>query len=139
MTTTELTPSLVALEDASTLKGKEWNRGELQLETPHIYSTRDGRLTPTAPTYEDMRIETSLSVTTEESLEDLSAVVGGIESEQVSQQPSAKADGLETTVAPPSSIKTRPKVVSESSTQDVLSGRTEVTREASREDALAAM
>ena len=56
----ELTPSLVALEDVSTLKGKEWNRGKPHLETPHMYSTRDGRLTPTAPTYEDMRIETSL-------------------------------------------------------------------------------
>ena len=61
----ELTPSLVALEDASTLKGKKWNRGEPHIETPHMYSTRDERLTPTAPTYEDMRIETSLSVTPE--------------------------------------------------------------------------
>ena len=43
----ELTPSLVALEDASTLKGKEWNRGKPHLETPHMYSTREGRLTPT--------------------------------------------------------------------------------------------
>ena len=83
----ELTPSLVALEDASTLKGKEWNRGEPHIKTPHIYSTRDGRLTPTAPTYEDMRIETSLSVTPEESSAGLSAAVGGTESEQVSQQP----------------------------------------------------
>ena len=58
VTTTELTPSLVPLEDASTLKGKEWNRGEPHIETPHMYSTRDGRLTPTAPAYEDMRIET---------------------------------------------------------------------------------
>ena len=134
----ELTPSLVALEDASTLKGKEWNRGKPHLEAPHMYSTRDGRLTPTVPTYEDMRIETSLSVTPEESLEGLSAAVGGTESEQVSQQPSTKADGLETTVAPPSSIETRPKVVSESRDQGELPGRTEVTREASREDALAA-
>ena len=67
----ELTPSLVALEDASTLKGKEWNRGEPHLETPYMYSTGDGRLTPTAPTYEDMRVETPLSVTPEESLEGL--------------------------------------------------------------------
>ena len=134
----ELTPSLVALEDASTLKGKEWNRGEPHLETPHMYSTRDGRLTPTAPTYEDMRIETPLSVTPEESLEGLSAAVGGTESEQVSQQPSTNADGLVTNVAPPSSIETRPKVVSESNNQDVLSGRNIMTREASREDALAA-
>ena len=134
----ELTPSLVALEDASTLKGKEWNRGETNLETPHMYSTRDGMLTPTAPTYEDMRIETSLSVTPEESLEGLSAAVGDTESEQVSQQPSTNAEGLVTSVAPPSSIGTRPKVVSESSNQDVLSGRHIMTREASREDALAA-
>ena len=46
---TELTPSLVALEDVSTLKRKEWNRGEPDIETPHMYSTIDGRLTPTAP------------------------------------------------------------------------------------------
>ena len=134
----ELTPSLVALEDASTLKGKEWNRGKPHLETPHMYSTRDRRLTPTAPTYEDMRIETSLSMTPEESLEGLSAAVGGTESEQVSQQPYTKANGLETTVAPTSSIETRPKVVSESRDQGELPGRTEVTREASREDTLAA-
>ena len=31
----ELTPSLVALKEASTLKGKEWNRGEPHMETPH--------------------------------------------------------------------------------------------------------
>ena len=134
----ELTPSLVALEDASTLKGKEWNRGEPHIETPHMYSTRDGRLTPTAPTYEDMRIETSLSVTPEESSAGLSAAVGGTESEQVSQQPSTNAEGLVTNVAPPSSIETRPKVVSESCSQDVLSGRHLMTREASREDALVA-
>ena len=42
----ELTPSLVALEDASTLKRKEWSRGEPDLETPHMFSTIDGRLTP---------------------------------------------------------------------------------------------
>ena len=134
----ELTPSLVALEDASTLKGKEWNRGEPHIETPHMYSTRDGRLTPTVPTYEDMRIETSLSMSPEESSAGLSAAVGGIASEQVSQQPSTNAEGLVTNVAPPSSIETRPKEVSESSNQDVLSGRQLMTREASREDTLVA-
>ena len=134
----ELTPSLVALEEASTLKGKEWNRGEPHIETPHMYSTRDGRLTPTAPTYEEMRIETSLSMSPEESSTGLSAAVGGTESEQVSQQPSANAEGLVTSVAPPSSIETRPKVVSESSNQDVLPERHPMTREASREDALVA-
>ena len=51
----ELTPSLAALKDASTLKEKEWNRGKSHVETPHRYSTREGRLTPIMPAYEDMR------------------------------------------------------------------------------------
>ena len=38
---TELTPSLVALEDASTLKSKEWNRGEPDKDTPpHVFNYR---------------------------------------------------------------------------------------------------
>ena len=81
--TPELTPSLAALEDASTLKGKEWNRGKPHVKTPHMFSTREGRLTPTAPSHEDMRMETSLSMTTEYSSSGLSAVIGGTESEQV--------------------------------------------------------
>ena len=129
---------MAALEDASTLKGKEWNRGELHEESPRMYSTRDGRLTPTAPTYEDMRMETSLSMTHEDSVEDLSAAVEGVDSEQVSQQSSTSAEGMVTAVAPPGSVETRPKIVSESRDQGALPGETEVTREASREDALAA-
>ena len=88
VTASELTPSLVALEDASTLKRKEWHRGEPDIETPHMFSTIDGRLTPTAPTYEDMKMETPLNVTPEESMEGLSAAVGGIEDERATQQPS---------------------------------------------------
>ena len=82
VTASELTPSLVALEDASTLKRKEWHRGEPDIEMPHMFSTIDGRLTPTAPTYEDIKTETPLDVTPEESLEVLSAAVGGIEDER---------------------------------------------------------
>ena len=134
----ELTPSLAALEDASTLKGKEWNRGEQHKESPHMYSTRDGRMTPTAPTYEDMRIETSLSVTPEDSLEGLSAAVGGTEGDQVRSPIATNVKELVTTVAPPGFVETRPKIVSVSRDQGVLPGEIEVTREASREDALAA-
>ena len=109
----ELTPSLVVLEDASTLKRKEWSRGEPDIETPHMFSTIDGRLTPTAPAYEDMRTETPLNMTPEESLEGLSAAVVGTESERAIQQPSENVEGLVTSIAPPISIETRPKVISE--------------------------
>ena len=109
----ELTPSLVALEDASTLKRNEWNRGEPNIETPHMFSTIDGRLTPTVPAYEDMRTETPLNVTPEESLEGLSAAVGGTESERATQPSPDNAEGLVSSVAPPISIETRPKVISE--------------------------
>ena len=85
-----------------------------------------------------MRIRTSLSVTPEDSLEDIPAVVEGIDSEQVSQQTSTNAEGMVTTVAPLGSVETRPKVVSESDNQGEVPGGTEVTREASREDALVA-
>ena len=132
----ELTPSLVALEDATTLKRKEWERDKLDIEKPHMFSTKEGRLTPTVPAYEDMRTATPFHVTKVESQEGLSAAVGGTESEQVSQQPSTNAEGLITTVAPSSSLETRPKVVSESSNQD-MSRKNEITRESSKEDALA--
>ena len=120
----ELTPSLVALEDVSTLKRKEWHRGEPDIETPHLFSTIDGRLTPTAPTYGDMKTETPLYMTSEESMEGLSAAVGHIEDERTTQQPSDHAEGMVPSVAPPSSIETRPKVISESREQEELPGRT---------------
>ena len=134
----ELTPSLVTLEDASTLKRKEGERSKPDTEKPQMLPRKEGRLISTASTYEDRRFRTSLSVTPEDSLEDLSAVVEGIDSEQVSQQTSTNAEGMVTTVAPPGSVETRPKVVSESDNQGEVPGRTEVTREASREDALVA-
>ena len=134
---TELTPSLVALEDASTLKRKEWDRGEPDIETPHMYSTIDGRLTPTAPVYEDMKTKTPLNVTPEESPGGLSAAVGGTENGRATQQPSDNAEGLVTIVMPPISIETRPKVISERISQEELPRRSEIMRETSREDALA--
>ena len=137
VSSTGLTPSLVALEDASTLKQKEWNRGETGEDTPHMYSTIDGKLTPTAPVYEDMRTETPLHVTPEESLGDLSAAMGGIEDSKVTQQPSDNAKGPVSNVAPPEVSETIPKVISERTSQEELPRRNEVLRETSREDALA--
>ena len=134
---TGLTPSLVALEDASTLKQKEWNRGEPKGDTPHMYSTIDGKLMPTAPVYEDMRMETPLHVTPEESLEGLSAAMGGVEDSTVTQQPSDNAKGPVSHVTSPDIAETNPKVIEERTNQEELPRRNEVTRENSREDALA--
>ena len=58
-----MTPSLVALDDVSALKQKEWNRGELGEDAPQIYSTINGNLTPTAPVCEDIRTDTPVNVT----------------------------------------------------------------------------
>ena len=57
---------------------------------------------------------------------------------EITQQPSDNAEGLVSRVAPPISIETRPKVISESTGQDDLPERNVITRETSREDALAA-
>ena len=85
-----------------------------------------------------MRTETPLNMTPEESLGGLSAAVGGTENVRATQQPSDNAEGLVTNVAPPISIETRPKVINERINQEELPGRSEITRETSREDVLAA-
>ena len=137
VSSTGLTPSLVALEDASTLKRKEWSRGEPGEDIPHMYSTIDGKLTPTAPVYEDMRMETPLHVTPEESLEGLSAAIGGVEDSTVTQQATNNTKRPESHVVSPDIAETCPKVIQERLNQEELPGRNEVTRENSREDALA--
>ena len=95
-----MTPSLAALDDASTLKPKEWSRGEPGEDTPRMYSTIDGHLAPTAPVYEDMRTDTTLNVTPEESLSDLPAAVGGKEERESTQQTNGEERGPTTNVAP---------------------------------------
>ena len=102
-----------------------------------MYSTTDGRLTPTAPVYEDMRMETPLHVTPKESLEGLSAAIGGIEDSRVTQQPSDNTKGPLANVVPPEVSETNPKVIDERTSQEELPRRNEVTGETSREDALA--
>ena len=58
------------------MKQKGWSRGELGEDTPQMYSTIDGHLTPTAPVYEDMRTNTTVNETLEESLVDLACCCG---------------------------------------------------------------
>ena len=76
-------------------------------------------------------------MTPAESQEGLSAAVGGIETERVTQQPSDHTEGSESSVVPPVSIEFRPDVIEERIHQEDMSGRNEITRETSREDALA--
>ena len=59
--TSGITPSLVALDDATSLK----QRGKQREEVPKQYTTIEGRLTPHTPRSEDMRLKHSLSVTPE--------------------------------------------------------------------------
>ena len=132
----ELTPSLAALEDASTLKEKEWNRGKSHVETPHRYSTREGRLIPITPAYEDMRTATPFHGTTVEAQEDIPATEGGEESEEVTQQPSDPIEESESRDVPTVSVEYRPDGIEERICQEDMSRQNEIPRESSREGAL---
>ena len=105
-----------------------------------MYSTIDGRLTPTAPVYEDMRMESPLQVTPEGSQGGLSAAMGGTEDVQVTQQLSDKAKRpISNVTSPVTEVpETSPKVVHEGSNQGKLPRRNDASRETSRADALAA-
>ena len=137
---TGMTPSLAAINDASAFKPKEWSRGKLGEDTPQMYSTIDGYLTPTAPVYEDMRTDTTLNVTPEESLSDLPAAVGGMEEWENKKQTNDEERDPTSNIAPPAAEipETSPKVINERSIQEGSSRRNEITRETSREDALVA-
>ena len=119
----ELTPSLVALEDASTLKRKEWERNKPDIEKPHMFSTREGRLTPTVPAYEDMRMASPFHVTTVESQEGLSAAEGGEEIEIVTQQPPDHIEGSESRDVTSVPIEYRPDVIEERIRQEDMGSK----------------
>ena len=70
-----ITPSLAALDDATSLKQREWIWSEPGEDIPHQYSSIEGCLTPNTPRSEDMRLEPSLNVTPEGSLTDIPTVV----------------------------------------------------------------
>ena len=90
---------------------------------------------PTAPVYGDMRADLTLNVTS-----DVPTTVEGVE-ERESTQPAQDIErGLIANVATPvtEGPETSPKVIQERPSQEELPRRNEVTRESSREDALAA-
>ena len=75
--TSNITPSLVALDDAQTVMRKEWSRSESGKDIPRQYSTPCGHLTPTQPRYEDMRMDSTLNMTPEGSLSDIPTATKG--------------------------------------------------------------
>ena len=70
-----ISPSLDALDDATSLKQKEWICSEPGEDVPHQYFSIEGHLTPNTPRSEDMRLEPSLNVTPEGSLADIPTVI----------------------------------------------------------------
>ena len=135
-----MTPSLAALDDAPALKQKEWSRGEPGENTFQMFTTIGGHLTPTAPVYGDIRTDVMLNVTTEEPLNDLRAAVGGLEERNMTQQTHDDAGCPTSNVVPLATEvpETSPKVINVRSDQESSSRRNAITRETSREDALAA-
>ena len=128
-----ITPSLAALDDATSLKQREWIRSEPREDTPHQYSSIKGCLTPHTPRSEDMKLEPSLNVTPEGSLVDIPTVVKRETREQV---PEGETLGTSSETAymefPNTQVKTIPK--------DPISGvpkSLQGTKEASRAEALA--
>ena len=142
--TSGITPSLSALDDAQALRQKEWKRGEPGKDMPRQYSTISGHLMPTPPRHEDMRMDSTLNVTPEGSLGDLSATVGGVEetrerihqvSEERLQDGSPSTNIITSTEETPETLL---KVAPERNLSQVESQkRIQRTREASREDAIA--
>ena len=64
----KITPSLAALDNAQALRSREWRRGKPSEDIPGQYSTMCRHLTPTQPRNEDMRMDSTLNVTPEGSL-----------------------------------------------------------------------
>ena len=137
-----MTPSLAALDDAPALRQREWRRGEPGENIPCQYSTTSGHLTPTPPSHENMRMDTSLNVTQEGSLDNLPAAVSGVEenregthpiSDERPQDGGPSANIASTEETPETHLKVAP----ERQTQAESPRRIERTREASREDTIA--
>ena len=134
--TPELTPNVTAVGDTFTLKDKEGNRDKSRVETPHRYSTREGRLTPRAPTCEDMRTVTPYHGSSVETQEYLLATEKGEDIEKVTQQPLDPIEKSESRDVPPISEEYRPDEIKERVHQENMSRQNEIPRESRREGAL---
>ena len=74
--TSKVTPSLATLDDVQALMRKEWRRGEPSEDIHRQYSTLCRHLTPTQPRHEDTRMDSTLNVTPERSLNNIPAANG---------------------------------------------------------------
>ena len=127
-----MTPSLATLDDAPSLKQREWIWGEPGEDVPQQYSSIGGCLMPTTSKCEDMRLEPSLNVTPKGSLVDIPAAVDRERKNQVPEE-GLLGTSSETTYMeiPDTCVKTVP----ESSTREA-SRIIQRTKEASREEAI---
>ena len=139
--TSGITLSLAALDDAQTLRWREWIRGEPGEDMPQQYSSISRHLTPTSPRHQDMRLDRSLNVTLEGSPGDLPIAVGNTEEarEREHQVPEERSQGAPFTNVEASfegTPETLLKVEPRSNVRETPR-RIQRTREASREDAIA--
>ena len=128
-----MTPSLATLDDAQSLKQKEWIRSEPGEDVPCQYTSIGGCLTPTTPRCEDMRIEPPLNVTPEGSLVDIPTAV---EREKKSHVPEEGQLGTLSETTYMEIPNTRVKTVPGSPTKETPR-IIQRTKEASREGAIA--
>ena len=119
------------------MRWREWIRGELGEDVPQQYSNISGHLTPTSPTHEDMRLDPSLNIMPEGSLDDLPTTVSTEETrERDHQVPDERPQGAPFKTSIEGTPDTLLKVNPESNIRETPR-RIQRTREASREDAIA--
>ena len=132
--TSEITPSLAALDDAQTLRRIRDEPGE---DTPRQYSSTSGHLTLMSPRHKDTRLDLSLHVTPEGYLNDLPIAISTEETrERGCQMPEEKTQGIPYETSVKETSDTHLKLIPEGNMQETTR-RIQRTREASREDVIA--
>ena len=128
-----ITPTLAALDDATSLKQREWICSEPGEDIPCQYTSTEGHLTPNTPRGEDMRLEPSLNVTPEGSLADIPTVV---KREMREQAPEKELLGTPSETTYMEIPNTHVKTIHKSPTWEAPK-IIQRTKEASREEVLA--
>ena len=124
---------MATLDDATSLKQREWIHSEPGEDVPCQYSSTEGCLTPNMPRGEDIRLEPSLNVTHEGSLTNIPTV---IKKEMREQAPEEELLGMSSETTYMEIPNTLIKSVHKSPTREAPR-IIQRTKEASREEALA--